>query len=129
MMLADSDVLIDFLRGKGPAVERMAIEIGTGRLHTTTITAFELLAGAKTAKDHAKVTTLLEALHVLPLDSTSAARAASVKRELEASGRGMATADCLIAGICLAQRATLLTRNVKHFEHVPGLKLGMKPVE
>ncbi len=48
MMIADSDVLIDFLRGKGPAADRMQIEVGTGRLHTTTVTAFELLSGAKT---------------------------------------------------------------------------------
>ena len=129
MMLADTDVLIDFLRGKGLAADRISLELGTGHLHTTAITAFELLAGAKGPKDLAKVTTLLEALHVLPLDAASAARAATAKRELEAAGRGIATADCLIAGVCLAHDATLLTRNVKHFDRVLGLKLGITRVE
>lgn len=124
MMLADSDVLIDFLRGKGPGVERIAIELGTGRLHTTTINAFELISGARTAKDQQKVATLLAALHVLPLDLAAAERGALVRRDLEASGHGIGTADYLIAGICLAHGAVLITGNSKHFERVPGLKLS-----
>ena len=32
-------------------------------------------------------------------------------------------ADLLIASIALAQRATLVTRNVRHFKLVPGLKI------
>jgi predicted nucleic acid-binding protein len=36
-------------------------------------------------------------------------------------------ADYMIAGICLAHSAVLLTRNRKHFERVAGLTLGWKP--
>ena len=125
MMLADSDVLIDFLRGKGPAAERIQIEVGTGRLHTTTVNAFELLSGAKTARAEEKVATLLAALHVLPLDFAAAEHAARVRGDLEDQGQGIGTADYLIAGVCLAHGATLLTANLKHFRRVPGLKLGM----
>jgi tRNA(fMet)-specific endonuclease VapC len=32
-------------------------------------------------------------------------------------------ADCLIAGIALAEDEALLTRNRRHFERVPGLRL------
>jgi len=124
MMLADSDVLIDFLRGKGPGAARIQVELGTGRLHTTTINAFELISGAQSQKDQAKVATLLAAMHVLPLDLVAAERAAHVRRELEGLGQGIGTADYLIAGVCLAHGAMLLTGNRKHFERVPGLKLG-----
>ena len=124
MMLADSDVLIDFLRGKGPGVERIRLELGTGRLHTTAINAFELVSGAKSSKDQEKVATLVAALHVLPFDLAAAERAAHVRRDLEGQGNGIGTADYLIAGICLAHGATLLTGNTKHFERVPGLKLS-----
>ena len=124
MMLADSDVLIDFLRGKGPGAERIALELGTGRLQTTTINAFELISGSKGPKEQQKVATLLAALSILPVDLASAERAAHVRRELEGRGQGIGAADYLIAGVCLAHRATLLTRNVTHFERVPGLKLG-----
>ena len=124
MMLADSDVLIDFLRGKGPAAERISLELGTGRLHTTTINAFELVSGSKTPKEQSRVATLLAALHILPLDLAAAAHAARVRRELEEQGQGIGTADYLIAGVCLAHGATLLTRNLKHFERVPNLRVG-----
>ena len=44
MIVADSDVLIDFLRGKGPGVKRVALELATSTFATTAITAFELRA-------------------------------------------------------------------------------------
>jgi predicted nucleic acid-binding protein len=33
-------------------------------------------------------------------------------------------ADCMIAGTCIVAGGVLLTRNLKHFERVPGLKLS-----
>lgn len=37
--------------------------------------------------------------------------------------KSIGRADLLIACIALAHRATLVTRNLKHFQHVPGLKI------
>jgi hypothetical protein len=51
MIVADSAVLIDFLEGRGPAANRVALELDRGQLRTTVITRFELLAGAKTARE------------------------------------------------------------------------------
>jgi len=47
-----------------------------------------------------------------------------VRLKLEKAGIGIGMADSLIAGIALAQGATLLTRNPRHFERVDGLKLA-----
>jgi hypothetical protein len=55
---------------------------------------------------------------VANLDPDSAARAASLAGERRASGRGGDLRDTFIAGIVLANRATLATRNVKHFEDI-----------
>ena len=123
MFLADTDVLIDFLRGTGQA-DRIALEIGTGRLCTTAITAFELWAGSKTPQQAATVTSLLEALTVLPLDISCARRAGEIRRDLEHEGRTIGMADSLIAGIAVERDAILITRNRKHYERVPGLKLS-----
>ncbi len=65
MMIADSDVLIDYLRGRAPWAERIRLEIGTGHLATTAINSFELSSGAKSAADQEKVSRLLAALTVL----------------------------------------------------------------
>jgi len=124
MIVADSDVLIDSLRGRQPAAGRVALELRTGSLATTVVNAFELLSGAKSAKERHKVETLLAALAILPLDERSARTAAAIRRQLEAQGETIGMADYLIAGICLERSAILLTRNRGHFERVPGLSLG-----
>ena len=124
MIIADSDVLIDALRGKDPGKGRIAIELQTGRLATTSVSVFELRSGAKTLRERATVDALLDALTVLPFDAAAADAAASIRRELESSGKGLAMADYLIAGICVSRSGILLTRNRAHFERVPGLLLS-----
>ena len=124
MIVADSDVLIDALRGKDPARSRVALELDTGALATTCITVFELESGARSPREREKVSALLSALTILPLDSVAAADAAEARRTSEVRGDPIGTADYLIAGICRSRAAILLTRNRKHFERVPGLKLG-----
>jgi tRNA(fMet)-specific endonuclease VapC len=123
VFIADTDVLIDFLRGSGEA-ERIEIELNTGRLCTTAVTAFELWAGSKSPQQVATVETLLAAVTILPLDVSSARRAGEVRRELERAGTAIGMADSLIAGIALDHGAILITRNKKHYQRVPGLKLS-----
>lgn len=124
MTIADSDVLIDFLRGHEPGRSRVALELSTGRLTTTSISAFELLSGAIAKRDQKKVSVLLDAMLVLPVEGRAAEIAARVRRDLEADGKGIGMADYLIAGVCLAHAATLLTRNLDHFRRVPDLQIG-----
>jgi tRNA(fMet)-specific endonuclease VapC len=124
MIIADSDVLIDALRGRVAVTERIALELSMGALATTSITAFELWSGARSPRAMSQVRALLSALTILPLDRQAADRAAEVRRDLEASGTPIGMADYLIAGICLTRSAILLTRNRAHFERVPGLSLG-----
>ncbi|HKN11325.1 MAG TPA: type II toxin-antitoxin system VapC family toxin [Pseudomonadota bacterium] len=53
---------------------------------------------------------------ILPFDDTAAEEAASLMAVRRRSGRSGELRDTMIAGIALAQRATLATRNVRHFE-------------
>lgn len=123
-IIADTDVLIDFLAGAEPAATRIALELETGALRTTAVTRFELLAGARSAKQASAIRHLLEAVPALPLDEDAADRAAEVRRTLEQQGNPIGMADSLIAGITLANGGILFTRNVKHFERVEGLKIS-----
>ncbi len=124
MMIADSDVLIDFLRGRSPWAGRIRLEIETGHLATTAINSFELLSGAKTPADKDKVSRLLDALTVLAVSPEASALAAETRLSLEKDGQGIGMADYLMAGVCLANGGVLLTRNLDHFERVPGLKIS-----
>ena len=123
-MVADTDVLIDFLEGRSPAAGRIALELDRGQLRTTVVTRFELLAGARTPRQLKLVGELLAALPCLPLDEPGADAAAEIRRALERDGVGIGMADSLIAGIVVAHKSVLLTRNRRHFERVPGLVLG-----
>jgi tRNA(fMet)-specific endonuclease VapC len=124
LTVADTDVLIDSLRGREPSKGRIERELKTGGLATTVVNAFELLSGARTAAELQKVEKLLAALAILPLDEEAGRQAAEVRRTLEKAGQPIGMADYLIAGICLARSATLLTRNRDHFDRVSELSLG-----
>jgi tRNA(fMet)-specific endonuclease VapC len=123
MFIADTDVLVDFLRGAGEA-EHIRKELNTGRLCATAITAFELWAGAKNPQQAAIVESLIAALTILSLDNSSAKRAGEIHRSLSLAGTTIGMADFLIAGIALDRDAILITRNRKHYQRVPGLKLS-----
>jgi predicted nucleic acid-binding protein len=124
LTVVDSDILIDALRGREPARARVAEAIRTRNLATTVISVFELKSGARTEAERAKVNALLAGAHILPLDEPAAEDAAQARRILEDRGEAIGTADYLIAGICRTRSASLLTRNRRHFERVPELRLG-----
>jgi len=53
---------------------------------------------------------------VLPFDNAAAEHAAALMEVRHRAGRPRELRDTMIAGIALAQRATLATRNVRHFD-------------
>jgi tRNA(fMet)-specific endonuclease VapC len=122
LILADTDVLIDYLAGKGN-VEQVADTAVRGALAITAITCFELLSGAGDDKRGDAVRRLMAFLEVIPLDREGAEAASRVRRKLERKGEGIGMADSLIAGIALARGLSLWTRNHKHFGKVEKLKL------
>lgn len=124
MIIADSDVLIDFLRGHGDGAKRVALELETRSFATTAITAFEIRSGAHSAKQRKSVDTLLEAMTILPVGAEEAQIAADIRKDLESQGQSIGMADYLIAAVCIAKQGVLLTRNWKHFERVKTLKLS-----
>ena len=56
---------------------------------------------------------------VLSFDVNAAAQAAQLAAERKARGRPVDMRDTFIAGIALAKRATLATRNTRHFDDLP----------
>ena len=62
MIVVDSDVLIDALRGSEPAATRVGSGLDTALLATTTISAFELFSGARTRRTRDRVERLLAGL-------------------------------------------------------------------
>lgn len=128
MIVADTDVLIDFLAGRDPGAERVALELAHGLLRTTAVTRFELLSGARNPSQESAIRHVLAAIPTLALDQEAADHAARIQRNLQRAGEPIGMADSLIAGIVLSHGATLLTRNRRHFARVSGLFLAELPL-
>lgn len=122
LVVVDTDLLIDFLRGKGPGAPLVRELIAGHRLRVTAITAFELRVGADFLARRDEILRLVHT-RTFPLDPSSALRAGVLAATLRAAGQDIGLADCLQAGLCLKFDLPFATRNRKHFNRVEGLRL------
>ncbi len=134
MYLLDTDTLTHLHSGNSNVVERLKsvadIEVGI-----TIITKVEILRGridyllkAEAGTNLLKAQELLfrteELLNDLVIVSINQAASVEFDRLLGVSKfRKIGRADLLIASITLANRATLVTRNLRHFKQIPGLRV------
>lgn len=118
MIVADTDVFLDFLEGEG-AHRKVAALLRAGRLATTAVTVFEIWRGLDTEAAREVARRAFRGVRVYPLTDAAARRAGEVHRALKRTPIG--ERDTLIAGVCLAIQRPLLSANVRHFRRVPGL--------
>lgn len=122
VVVVDTDLVIDFLRGKDPGVPLVRELVASHRLRVTAITAFELRVGADFLARRDDILRLVRS-RTFPLDARSALRAGDVAAALRRDGQDIGMADCLQAGICLNFDLPLATRNHEYFQRVDGLRL------
>ncbi len=122
LVVVDTDLVIDFLRARGPGADLVRTTLRDGTLRLTAVTGFELRVGSDFLDRRDDMMRLFRS-RTLPLDLASALRAGEVFSTLRATGRGIGFADCLQAGTCMRYRIPFATRNRKHFERVEGLAL------
>lgn len=123
LVIADTDVVIDFFTDTPPFSQVLTGLLEEGRLAITAITVFELYAGVTGAKRLKQLETFCESVPVFELDVLAAAHAAKIYTDLKSKGKSVGNQDILIAGICLANCLPLLTRNTAHFASVKGLDI------
>lgn len=128
MTLADTSFLIDLMRGVPGAVRRRAeLEEAEGPVGVPSIVVYELERGAEASRtpaaERARMRLVLEARPVLPLDEAAARAAGVVEGALVRQGLTIDPEDALIAGTALSRAQGLVTRNVRHFGRVPGLRI------
>ncbi|MHB8254824.1 MAG: PIN domain-containing protein [Acidiferrobacter sp.] len=126
MVVLDTNILIYFFRGQGRVAENL-LATPPKEVAIPAVSVYELEVGiaksAQPAKRRRQFDELLETITVLPFDKGAAAAAARVRSTLEKAGRPIGPLDTLIAGITLAQQATLVTHNMREFKRVPNLML------
>jgi len=95
-------------------------------ISTTSITVFEIRFGIEMllpGRRRKRLEDLFEQSlvedfqdRILPFDQDAAREAAALAAQRQRDGRPAGLRDTQIAGIALARRATLATRNVRHFQ-------------
>ncbi|MGE2690369.1 type II toxin-antitoxin system VapC family toxin [Mycolicibacterium pulveris] len=122
LVVVDTELVIDFLRGKGPGARVVRELLADRRLRLTAVTAFELRVGTDFLARRDDILRLARS-RTFPLDPEAALRAGEVAATLRAAGQEIGMADCLQAGICLRFDVPLATRNQRHFSRVADLGL------
>jgi predicted nucleic acid-binding protein len=89
----------------------------------TAVTAFELALGRSYRENPRPVHALLAA-PLLMLTRKAGLRGGALLGELRRGGTAIDVRDAMQAGICLETASILVTRNVSHFERIPGLLIA-----
>ncbi|MBS3132978.1 type II toxin-antitoxin system VapC family toxin [Candidatus Woesearchaeota archaeon] len=123
MYVADTDVSIDYMRGKQGVVKLLdSIE----ELHLTTITLAELFFGVYSLKSERLLSSLksyIQKFNCLPFQLWDSIKFGEIKAGLKKKGSLIDDADIMIAAIVASYDFTLITRNVKDFQRINGLKI------
>ncbi len=122
-ILVDTDVLIDFLRGKDKAIS--FIEEFSHNIILSAIVIAELYAGVKGANELSVLDNFVSFFHVIPIDSEIAKAGGLYKRDFGKS-HGVGLADAILAATADKENAELKTLNVKHYPMVKNLKPAYK---
>src|SRR6185437_7841998 len=125
MIILDTNVLSAVMRMKPePAVIAWLNDQPLESVWVTAITIYEVRFGIELLPSSKKRMSLLESFHsfldaidhrISPFDAAAGEQAASLMARRQKAGRPIDLRDTIIAGIALARRATLATRNRIHF--------------
>ncbi len=118
-ILVDTDVLIDYLRGRDEAV---ALITSTDRtILISSLTVAELYAGIKGDDEEKTLEEFLGTLTVISVTS-SLAKAAGRYRKQYMKSHSVGLADAVIAATAMQEGALLKTLNIKHYPMMEGLQ-------
>jgi tRNA(fMet)-specific endonuclease VapC len=133
MILLDTDALTHFLDGQEKISQRVAA--ATDQIAITVVTKYEILRGRfDFLLKAADAEQLLRAMKWLDLSERSldgfkvmtlddpASREFEKLLKIKGLKRAIRRPDLLTASIALANKAILVTRNLRHFHLVPGLR-------
>ena len=118
-MLIDTDILIDFLRGRPGARDFLTALPGDTMSCCSAITVAELFAGMRES-EREKTAELIDSLVVFPITKEVAELAGTFKRE--AKGFDLELDDCFIAATAVIEGTELATRNARHYP-MPQVRL------
>ncbi len=123
--LLDTDISSYIICGRHPQLLKH-LEEPDAQFCVSAVTAAELLYGASLKSSprlQERVDCFLEQVQVLDWDLASARAYAKIRTDLTRAGTPIGYDDMMIAAAALADQATLVTHNLRHFKRVDGLSV------
>ena len=127
MKYLDTSICIEFLRGRLQTGYQELREGVPGDFALPAIVVAELFFGAEHSANPLKeanvVAAFVDAFQIVPFDGACAREYGRLRQELAAAGSPIGDRDTMIAAMALANRAVVVTGNVKDFARVAGLQV------
>lgn len=135
MIILDTNVLSALMRAEPDAAVANWLDGEVAEsIWITSITLFEARFGLALLPEGARrqqLSALFDELligdlenRVLPFDQPAARQAANLSAQRKNAGRPVDMRDTFIAGIALARKARIATRNTRHFDDLPGMVIN-----
>ncbi len=117
-IIPDTDVLVDFLRGRSKAVA--FVNAHSDRIILSSIVVAELYAGVKGDAEQAALDDFVSLFRVASVNAEIAKAGGLYKRNYGKS-HGVGLADAILAATAEIENAELKTLNIKHYPMLEGL--------
>ncbi len=123
IIMVDTSILIDFYRKTDKnntvwvALLRQKFDFAI-----SSVTKYEIYAGA-TEGQLQFWNSILQAIHVIPLDETSVDTAVTINKTLKQKRKQIDLADLFIAATAITHGFAFATLNRKHFDRIDGLNI------
>ena len=119
-IVADTSILVDYLRGHGRAGAAVRTALHQDTLVASVVSKIEILAGMRPAEEK-RTYGLFGQLEWASVDDEIAEQAGRLAARFASSHRGVELADYVVAATAQILGAPLWTRNRKHFPMFPEL--------
>lgn len=125
-MVFDTDVIVDYTQAYPPSAKFFEKYVFSGRISPTAsvLTVAEIFSGTRTQREENNFKNLFETVFfVYNLNYETSSKAGLIRKK-----HSLSLGDALIAAQALQEKQPILTRNVKHYKKVGGLKV-FKPYD
>lgn len=126
MYALDTNTVIYFFKGMGNVATHL-FSLPPYEIALPSVVLYELQVGIAKSNSPEKrknqLAELLTVVRVLPFTEHETSITAQLRATLEKAGTPIGPLDMMIAGIALANQATLVTHNTKEFSRISGLRL------
>ncbi len=125
MILLDSNIVIAFFKKEQAISERILAQIDQIALSSLVIAELDYGAKAsqKSTENLARLYRFIELVDVIPFDIDCAKTLGTIKSTLRRIGKPTGEVDALLAATAITYNMPLVTKNIRHFENIEGLKL------